>query len=894
MPIHDGAQFEAHIDAALKRVRRVLDNTRNPQYPAKVPHRYDDKYLLAEFVTRISAASILQCFEMVGMTAVERNQLRGWAAKRSVTVRLAAREECRFLRETTRNVESGEVRVTETRGFLGGKASTTDRVVTKVTEYFWAFEVRYDIVAFPGTSTKNAITLRARSGSIELKTTQKTTPRPMTVVKPPIDVNLTWLFTHLDAEGRATFAIDRAADSCHTPRRNDEIEEALWACEEISTFCGAVASYFQDVHFSAQSEHGLDLSAIDDSEVFVPVLPLFEAEPRAEEGEGLLPVAYANAFLAEEHRTLTEKCRELATAFPHDGSLITAEEACLLVTLLHAGQVCQRFADGVAYIEGMLREQLVAAIGKEVSPVDFTSYIDFHHRKLVKPEYRPRPFSYAIRRPDHDPEGVLCIEAERAGALPEAISTTVRRSEARTPMTFALDASTRVSFLGERYLHAWVSHQFSFQPGPTLSLVARARQFSSFLLLVGRIAAADVFEPQFGIILQNKDTLRIPLLLEPIPTPGDFRDAIESLSPEQQRFARAYRGMQLESTLFGVCVIQIKPQLEKLLKLPQDSLTKEIRLTQKLLSLFIEYQIPSDLLSYDGPPEATPDEKLTCVTKYVTRIQEVIDRAKKHEIEEEREREAKRLAEQSRTPMLPPTPPMIPPAASSGFAPTPRPAMARERLPVYSAVAPPTAPLPAPVAEVTAPHRAPEGPTRAATRATERPAVPGAPPSGFHEGGEPVDYTRIPGELDRSFEALDTDGALRATLINPGSPWTRSTQKGLLGSPVTTRIAPSEQKTEQSRAFDLLDALSKSGALPIEDASLHVVIGATHCFDRTLTDTVIQDNVNPIEKVERSLLIVGTTIHRRPAGELLADDQRERFLATSPHLGAAQLGDGAK
>ena len=51
--------------------------------------------------------------------------------------------------------------------------------------------------------------------------------------------------------------------------------------------------------------------------------------------------------------------------------------------------------------------------------------------------------------------------------------------------------------------------------------------------------------------------------------------------------------MQLESTLFAIVVIQIKPQLEKLLKLPDDSLTKEIRLSQDLLNLFIEYQIPS-------------------------------------------------------------------------------------------------------------------------------------------------------------------------------------------------------------------------------------------------------------------------------------------------------------
>lgn len=92
-----------------------------------------------------------------------------------------------------------------------------------------------------------------------------------------------------------------------------------------------------------------------------------------------------------------------------------------------------------------------------------------------------------------------------------------------------------------------------------------------------------------------------------------FRDAIESLSPEQQRFAKAFRSMQLASTLFGICVIQIKPQvrvgawvvtwlpsqccavaqLERLLNLPAESLTKEIRLMQDLQSLFIEYQVPS-------------------------------------------------------------------------------------------------------------------------------------------------------------------------------------------------------------------------------------------------------------------------------------------------------------
>ena len=58
--------------------------------------------------------------------------------------------------------------------------------------------------------------------------------------------------------------------------------------------------------------------------------------------------------------------------------------------------------------------------------------------------------------------------------------------------------------------------------------------------------------------------------------------------------------MQLQSTVFAVAAIQIKPALEMLLGLPQNSLSKEVRLTQDLLSLFIDYTIPSDLLSFDG------------------------------------------------------------------------------------------------------------------------------------------------------------------------------------------------------------------------------------------------------------------------------------------------------
>ena len=76
--------------------------------------------------------------------------------------------------------------------------------------------------------------------------------------------------------------------------------------------------------------------------------------------------------------------------------------------------------------------------------------------------------------------------------------------------------------------------------------------------------------------------------------------------------------MQLSSTLFTLCTIQIKPQLEKVLNLKPDSLTKEIKLTQELMELFIDYQIPSDLLSFSGDVDsASAAERVAAVSNSV-------------------------------------------------------------------------------------------------------------------------------------------------------------------------------------------------------------------------------------------------------------------------------------
>jgi len=220
-----------------------------------------------------------------------------------------------------------------------------------------------------------------------------------------------------------------------------------------------------------------------------------------------------------------------------------------MVGLSHCNDICLQYQESMAYIENMIYKQLLAAIGKEVTPKDFEKYMRFHEKRLFHQEFVPVPFCYAVRRPNHYPEGTIAIE--ETSDDPIHTMTRFMAEEESVPMSFKINAATNVTFNGDRYLHAFVANKFAHQPSIDLQLVAHARQFSCFMLLLGRIGPGNTFEPKHAILLENKDDLKIPILLEQLPTPKEFKDAIESLSPEQQKFAKAYRSITYTKRVQG-------------------------------------------------------------------------------------------------------------------------------------------------------------------------------------------------------------------------------------------------------------------------------------------------------------------------------------------------------
>ena len=382
-----------------------------------------------------------------------------------------------------------------------------------------------------------------------------------------------------------------------------------------------------------------------------------------------------------------------------------------------------------------------------------------------------------------------------------------------------------------------------------------------------------------------------------------------------------------------------------LLGLPPDALTKEIELTQDLTELFVKFQISADLLSYSGPTDGDGPSRVAAVKGHVKAIRSLIDASEERAVAA-RAREAAHDnpsllfgvgsatggggdgyggpspmfdSESMAPPPMPPPMPMPCSAPSGGMSfnrggimPKPRaaPMMAMSPAPMVSrsmCAAPLPPPPPPPPSQPAQQARATPPPLSAAASPPSTAAaaddedddsdgVSGAAGRGGGSGdsahvARPRELTSLPRDLDAAYSVLDPDSRLRPVVITPGGPWVRASYASLLSrTPVETALDAASQASSRAAAFDLIDALSRSGALPLRHAAMHVLVGAAHGFDASLVDTLTRDNINPIEKVERSLLIVASTLAGKPPAELVRGGHAARIAAHSPALFAAAGG----
>ena len=596
-------RLQKRIDGSIEFVRKSLDATRNPRPLKDVPHSYRNKFEVAELAARCAIRSQLTVLAaIIGLTPSKLSQLQQIRGKRTVSLRLSSSTSCDFVKTCTRDEEAA-TRL-EVNGAFGKTSYTT---VTTITEHFWKYTVNWEISVFLGTDVGDREVLRTRRGSHPILTRGEEAIRPVPErqSRDPITVDITWLLNECN-HGLVDFSIDRK-QAC-TPRRNSEVDSLLSASRTLSHWCNAVKNamkkdYTKGYSFLLPKNTSKPNFKAAQAFAFNPVpamLTLEECESRSIAARGSQGSPFSEldfeAILQLQRDNFGEQLSKIQSLLPMEGVFTTAE-ANLVFGLAYSVALWTTFSDAVQAIEELLMQQLVAAIGKEIQPYDFAKYMKYHNRQLYRGEFSPRGFCYSVRRPGHFPEGVISLEDSNSN---QPLDTTCLHRPDGHPMKFLLGAGVEVEFHGEHFVHSLVRHEFSTILKSQLHLIARAKQFSSFILMLGVLGGPDSFQPTHAILVQNKDEFHIPLVLETIPAPQEFRDAVESLSPEQKDFCTAYRQMQLAGTLFAVAVIQVKPQLENLLNLPDGALTKEVQLCQDLMNLFIEYQIPSDLLAFDG------------------------------------------------------------------------------------------------------------------------------------------------------------------------------------------------------------------------------------------------------------------------------------------------------
>jgi len=944
--------FRSKVENAISEAKKVLGNARNPVIPANISHTYEDKYFLAEISTRVAITAIRNSLDHATNGSFSKclpQMLHWYRAKKTVIMRTQAEERCVFTQTTVTDVKSNTSQMSATTSSLFGTSISQSFTITKVTEHEWHYQVDWETFVYPGdegieSSSKTSLAASCTSASLLTRSDKPVTPRPLHRSAIVEEVDLTWLLKAFGGDSAATdadahvvvdFSIDRSDEkTCHTPRRNAQVEQAMNFFQRLHFYQAEVQHYLRHMDAIAEMKErpAGTSAAISDAceQLFDPIPAAFVLEEKQdgnEKGTTLQP-ADLDAILKQQSSVLSDVLSRLMESIPPATSMFNDESVRMILGYHLVGAHAKSYSEQIQELENMLMHQLVGAIGKVVQPHHFAEYMDYHHRQLFSAAHAPRGFCQAVRRVDHCPEGTIALEQQNEKGDYQPVPCFVAGRSSTTdgagaaPITFPLNASANLTFFGDQYLHSFVLHQFSgVNPAP-IRLAARARQFSSFVLMIGSMSGPSSFETQNAIIIKNKDDLLIPLLLETIPTPKQFKDAIESLSPEQQRFAKQFRAMQLNATLFAIVTIQIKPQLERVLNLPPDALTKEIKLTQSLMELFIEYQIPSDLLSFSAT-EDLGKPPTAAVKEHVQEIEAMLGQSKGRELNDAFQQRMKdelrgeledsgcaysTLSDLSRSsrggvtfgapppmPMLSSAcPPLAPTASFGGGGSRSQPqqpkskvmkkmAVRREEVAVASTTASTLHATPSAGASADPPSNS-DNAAQGQNYGSSSSAGVGVGAGG--ESAATVDWTNIPKRMDESFEKLDTDSALRPTILKTSETWQRTTQNGLLSKPaVEYCFSLDDQRIERNRAFDLLDALTRSGAMSVEtDSALHVVLCATHCFERSVMDTLVRDNMNPIEKAERSSLIMASTIHRLPAVAMIQAERLGEVSKWSPGL----------
>lgn len=196
---------------------------------------------------------------------------------------------------------------------FGFNSTRTVSIANTVREYLWHIECDCTISAENDSTTIATLTSRLKSDAI---TSTDISPKPSHSIRDPIELFIghNLLFNNNNNNNNNSFNIDRKKRSCHTPRRNEDVERVLLALEELSSWCDAIDSYIRtSVLLFASNESLWTQIAQDAASIFIPVAPLSVSRPN--DSAVLLSSDEEQLMLREHSKALSTKIANVEKAF---------------------------------------------------------------------------------------------------------------------------------------------------------------------------------------------------------------------------------------------------------------------------------------------------------------------------------------------------------------------------------------------------------------------------------------------------------------------------------------------------------------------------------------------------------------------------------------------------
>ena len=118
------------------------------------------------------------------------------------------------------------------------------------------------------------------------------------------------------------------------------------------------------------------------------------------------------------------------------------------------------------------------------------------------------------------------------------------------------------------------------------------------------------------------------------------------------------------------------------------------------------------------------------------------------------------------------------------------------------------------------------------------------------QSGKSLEFISLPKMLESVLEKFDKYDAVLPTNIKIGDNWELNNKSQLFGekNEQSVILRNDHLLDKLNEAKDILDLLTKSGLVSLE-GDFHILLGYQYNYNKTLMDTIIQSNQNPIESV---------------------------------------------